>query len=151
MLGRTREGKYRFRLTTPDVSQSSPTGEKPSAEATVELPPGELDRAAHESAGDGRRRRGDEGKFYTLANADQLLEDLPPGFRISVGIQQAPTGGGSGDSVGGGRAGSGPVTSRPGSSSGDSGIKLWNHWLIFTAFILIITAEWFFRKRKHLL
>ena len=41
---RAREGKYRFRLTTPDVSKQQPDGEKPSAEATVELPPGELDR-----------------------------------------------------------------------------------------------------------
>ncbi|MSU76519.1 MAG: VWA domain-containing protein [Gemmataceae bacterium] len=88
---RTREGKYIFRLTHPDVSGSQPDKEKPSATAVVLLPPGELDNlrlnyqdmiAASEST---------NGGFYTLANANKLLEEIPPGEGNPVSAQVPPT------------------------------------------------------------
>ena len=31
-----------------------------------------------------------QGEFYTLANADELLEDLPPGVRVSLNTPRPP-------------------------------------------------------------
>lgn len=90
MVGRTREGKYRFRLTTPDVSKQQPDGEKPSAEATVENPPGELDRLRMNQQEMTQAAEATQGRFYTLATADHLLEDLPPGFRVSLSTPRPP-------------------------------------------------------------
>jgi hypothetical protein len=90
LLGRTREGKYRFRLTTPDVTKQQPDGEKPSAEATVELPPGELDRLRMNQQEMTAAAEATQGRFYTLATADSLLDDLPPGFRVALITQQPP-------------------------------------------------------------
>ena len=87
---RTREGRYRFRLTTPDVSKQQPDGEKPSAEATVELPPGELDRLRMDQQEMTQAAEATQGRFYTLASADNLLEDLPPGFRVSLSTPRPP-------------------------------------------------------------
>jgi hypothetical protein len=86
-----REGKYKFTLFTPDVSAKQPSGEQPSAEAVVIRPPGELDELAMNLRG--LTKAGEEGKvllkergkrelkpfggFYTLVNADRVLEDLP--------------------------------------------------------------------------
>ena len=90
----TREGKYKFRLFSPNVPTQE--GEKPSAEATVELPPGELDRlrmnqqemtqAADQTqgrflhAGDRRRR----GPRRGAAN--------PPPVKLSCRRRARPTG-----------------------------------------------------------
>ncbi len=87
---RAREGKYRFRLTTPDVSKQQPDGEKPSAEATVELPPGELDRLRMNQEEMTQAAEATQGHFYTLASADGLLHDLPPGFRVSLSTPRPP-------------------------------------------------------------
>jgi hypothetical protein len=89
-LTKTREGEYRFWLSNPDVSALQPNRKKPSAVATVTRPPGEdnlrfnereLIQAAAASRSKeelalmtaaGRKTPG----YYTLATADQLLEDL---------------------------------------------------------------------------
>lgn len=89
-LQRTREGKYRIRLMTPDVSPIQPDGEKPSAEATVEVPPGELDKIRMNQGELTQAADATQGKFYTLANADDLLEDLPPGVRLSLNAPRPP-------------------------------------------------------------
>src|SRR5262249_3852252 len=155
VLSRTREGKYRFRLTTPDVSNFQSDKEKPNAEATVELPHGELDRRRMNQAEMASAADTTRGKFYNLANADLLVDEMPAGARISVGIQPASDesggGSGSGSSGGGGGGGSGPVTGRSNLAASGPGVLLWNHWLCFIAFLMLITAEWFLRKRKHLL
>ncbi len=89
-VSRSREGKYRFRLTTPDVSKQQPEGEKPSADATVELPPGELDRLGMNQQEMTLAAEATQGHFYTLATADKLLADLPPGFRVSLSNPRPP-------------------------------------------------------------
>lgn len=90
MLTRTREGKYRFWLSTPDVSKEDPTGQKPSAEAVVELPPGELDRLRMNREELKAAAETTDGGFYTLASADQLLEELPGGVRVSLSTPKPP-------------------------------------------------------------
>jgi hypothetical protein len=86
----TRAGRYRFRLTTPDVSKQQPDGEKPSAEATVDLPPGELDRLRMNQQEMTQAAEATQGRFYTLATADNLLDDLPAGFRVSLSTPRPP-------------------------------------------------------------
>jgi hypothetical protein len=76
-LIRTREGKYRFRLFSPDVSATQPDGEKPSAEARVELPPGELDRLRMNEQELRQAGEATQGGFYNLLSAEQALEDVP--------------------------------------------------------------------------
>lgn len=119
-LDRTREGKYRFWLSTPDVSKQQPDGQKPAAEATVELPPGELDRLRMDQLEMAQAADATQGRFYTLASADQLLEELPTGFRVSLSTPRPP-------------------------------YIFWNHSLSFALVILLLTAEWVLRKRKHML
>jgi hypothetical protein len=89
-LSRTREGKYRFRLISPDVSRMQPDGEKPSAEGIVELPPGELDRLRMNEAEMSAAAEATQGKFYTILTADDLLEDLPSGYRVSMAAPMPP-------------------------------------------------------------
>lgn len=120
ILTRTREGKYRFWLSQPDVSKNQPDGEKPSAEAIVELPPGELDRLRMNQQELTQAAEASGGKFYTLVNADDVLTDLPGGARVSLNTPRPP-------------------------------IKLWNQWPIFLLVLGLLGAEWFLRKRKHLL
>lgn len=144
VLGRTREGKYRFRLTAPDVSKFQPDGEKPSAEATVELPPGELDRLRMNQLELSEAAEATQGRFYTVMDADDLVSELPSGFQVAVG--------GSGGSADGGAA---AVEHVPGGrvslGSPMPAVKLWNQWWIFAIVMFLLTSEWILRKRKHLL
>jgi hypothetical protein len=89
-LSRTREGKYRFRLITPDVSKTQPDGEKPSADATVELPPGELDRLRMNQPELTQAADATQGRFYNLVTADHVVEDIPPGFRVALASPMPP-------------------------------------------------------------
>jgi hypothetical protein len=90
ILNRTREGKYKFWLTTPDVSKLQPGGQRPSAEAFVELPPGELDRLRmNQQELDGAAETS-QGQFYNLATAHNLVDDLPAGVRVSLSTPQPP-------------------------------------------------------------
>lgn len=141
-LNRTREGKYRFRLTSPDVSKFQPDNEKPSAEATVELPPGELDRLRMNQPELTQAAEATQGRFYTILDANDLLDDLPAG----VGVY----GSGGSSSDGPGRGASVP-TSRVSLGSPLPAIKLWNTWWIFALVMFLLTSEWVLRKRKHLL
>jgi hypothetical protein len=90
MWRRTQEGKYRFWLSAPDVSKEDPTGQKPSAEAVVELPPGELDRLRMNREELKQAADATEGGFYSLASAEQLLDDLPAGIRVSLATPKPP-------------------------------------------------------------
>jgi hypothetical protein len=87
---RTREGKYRFRLSSPDVSKEDPEGEKPSADALVEHPPGELERLTMNREELQEAARSTRGRFYTLVNADSLLDQLPAGARVSRHAPRPP-------------------------------------------------------------
>jgi hypothetical protein len=70
----------------------------------------DMERAAEET----------RGRFYTLADADNLFHDLPSGSRVALSTSQPPW-------------------------------LLWNHSAMFLLALLVLTAEWILRKRKHLL
>jgi uncharacterized membrane protein len=120
LLTRTRQGKYRFWLSTPDVSKLQPNGQKPSAEADVVLPPGELDRLRMNRQEMKLAAAVTEGRFYTMANASDLLDELPAGMPIILNTTAPPW-------------------------------RMWNYWATFLLVLSLLTAEWFLRKRKHLL
>lgn len=85
ILTQTPEGDYAFWLSVPAVADP-----KPRAECKVVAPPGEMyglrmnrndmETAAEES----------HGGFYTLANADRLLQDLQVGNRVTVSSSGQP-------------------------------------------------------------
>jgi hypothetical protein len=90
LLTRTREGKYRFWLSTPDVSKQQPNGQKPGAEARVVQPPGELDRLRMNQQELSQAAEVTRGQFYTLINADRVLDDLPAGPRVALNTPRPP-------------------------------------------------------------
>jgi hypothetical protein len=90
LLTRTREGKFRFWLSSPDVSKQQPNGQKPSAEAAVVQPPGELDRLRMNQQELSQAAEVTQGRFYTLANADRVLDDLPAGTRVALNTPRPP-------------------------------------------------------------
>lgn len=89
-LNRTREGKYRFRLMTPDVRKSQPDGEQPSADAVVEVPPGELDQLRMNRQELTLAASATQGGFYTLATADQVVDEIPAVSTISISSGRPP-------------------------------------------------------------
>jgi hypothetical protein len=89
-LNKTREGKYHFWLSFPDVSKEDPGGQKPSADAKVELPPGELDRLRMNQEEMTQAADATRGRFYTLVNANDLLHELPAGVRPSLSTSRPP-------------------------------------------------------------
>ena len=87
----TREGKYRFRLTNPDVSKTQPDGEKPSADALVKLPPGELERLRMNSQEMMEAAGKTQGEFFTIAHANEVLERIPLGGTTQIVSNLPPT------------------------------------------------------------
>src|SRR6202042_579056 len=79
VLPRTSPGAYKFWLAAP-----SPPGAKPQAAAMVLPPPGEMDRLQMNRADLERAALVSRGKFYTLADADRLPEELPPLPRVTL-------------------------------------------------------------------
>ena len=81
LLPRTPEGEYTFTLT-----DGGPTGttNRPRAEARVVPPPGELDRLEMDRAELTRAAAESRGKFYTLADADKLIDELPEAERVPL-------------------------------------------------------------------
>ncbi|MDZ4778762.1 MAG: VWA domain-containing protein [Planctomycetia bacterium] len=73
------EGKYRVWLSAP----ASP-GKPPSVEFRVTPPPGETERIETDVAELQRVATLTKGKFYTLANVEQLWRELPSGRQIPV-------------------------------------------------------------------
>ncbi len=85
VLTRTPEGEYRFWLSAPAVS-----GAKPRAECRVLVPPGEMDRLRMNQQDMERAAEETQGRFYTFADADRLLDELPAGTRVALNSPQPP-------------------------------------------------------------
>ena len=142
VLTKTREGEYRFWLSNPDVSKQQPNGKsRQPRQPLVVRPLGETDRlrfnrneliqaaaasrskeelAAATSAG--RKEPG----FYTVANADQVLEDL-----------SLETVAATGQVV--------PYSPRP-------PWPVWNHFVfVFVPLVMLLTSVWILRKTSNLL
>ena len=84
-LTRTPEGDYRFWLSEPSLPDP-----KPSATCKVLPPPGEmfglrLDQPALEAAAETSG-----GRYYNLADADRLVDELPNGTRVTVNAPGPP-------------------------------------------------------------
>jgi hypothetical protein len=78
-LTHTPEGEYRFWLAEPAV-----TGSKPRAEARVLPPPGERERLEMNRSELTKAAAESRGKFYTLADADSVIDDLPDAERVPL-------------------------------------------------------------------
>jgi uncharacterized membrane protein len=85
LLTRTPEGEYKFWLASPTVD-----GPKPQVEGRVLPPPGELDRLRMNQSEMEQAARESRGKFYSLADADNLLDDLPSGTRVTLNQPRPP-------------------------------------------------------------
>ncbi len=85
VLTRTPEGEYRFWLSAPAV-----TGPKPRAECRVLVPPGEMDRLRMNQQEMERAAEQTQGRFYTIADFQGLLDDLPSGSRVTLNSPQPP-------------------------------------------------------------
>jgi len=79
LLTSTPEGEYRFLLTEP-----TPPGTKPRAEAKVLPPPGERERLEMNRADMLRAATESRGKFYSLADADKVVDDIPDVARVPL-------------------------------------------------------------------
>jgi hypothetical protein len=78
VLTQTPVGHYEFTLTKPAT--------KPVARAETEViaPPGEMQKLQMNQPDMEAAARETRGGFYTLADADSLLDDLPSGSRVTV-------------------------------------------------------------------
>jgi hypothetical protein len=85
LLTRTPEGEYRFALSSPTV-----TGSKPHAACKVLAPPGEMELLRMNQPDMERAAEESHGKFYTLAEADRLLDQLPSGTRVTLNAPGPP-------------------------------------------------------------
>ena len=85
LLTRTPEGEYQFWLSSPSV-----TGTKPRAECRVLAPPGEMEVLRMNQSEMERAAEETQGRFYTLADADHLLADLPAGTRVTLNASGPP-------------------------------------------------------------
>jgi hypothetical protein len=85
LLTQTPEGEYKFWLTQPTAPNP-----KPRAECKVVRPPGEMERLRMNQTDMERAADESHGRFYTLADAERLLEDLPTGTRVTVNAPGPP-------------------------------------------------------------
>ena len=85
LLTRTPEGEYKFWLAAPTVD-----GVRPMVEARVLPPPGELDRLRMNQSEMEQAAKELSGKFYTLADAASLPDDLPAGTRVALNQPRPP-------------------------------------------------------------
>jgi hypothetical protein len=85
LVTRTPEGEYQFRLGAPEVA-----GPHPRAQARVVPPPGEMDQLRMNRPEMEAAAQTTHGKFYTVADADRLLDDLPSGTRVTLSTPLPP-------------------------------------------------------------
>lgn len=74
-----RDGQYDILLAEPKIA-----GTPPTARFTVIAPPGEFAHPEMDAVALRAAAEATHGKFYTFADADQLLADLPPGRRVPI-------------------------------------------------------------------
>lgn len=117
----SQKGKYRFTLSNPDVAKLQPNGQRPSTEADVEEPPGELINLRLNRAELADAARKTNGKVYTMADADDLLDEMPPTTRVIARTSTTPP------------------------------QQLWNLFSFFLIVVGLQTSLWILRKREHLL
>jgi hypothetical protein len=84
ILTQTPEGDYRFWLSDPA------TKPRPQAECKVLAPPGEMERLRMNQSEMEQAATASGGRFYTLATADSLVDELPPGTRVTVSAAGPP-------------------------------------------------------------
>ncbi len=85
VLTRTPVGKYHFWLAAPIVA-----GSKPHAEAKVQPPEGEMDYLRMDQPVLKEAAEVSGGRFFTLADADQLPDALPAGKRVVLNTPEPP-------------------------------------------------------------
>ena len=85
VLVRTPEGEYRFRLSAPPVADP-----KPHVELRVLPPPGEMDQLRMNRTDMKHAADETHGGFYTPADTERLIDDLPSGTRVVVNTPQPP-------------------------------------------------------------
>src|SRR5262249_29618107 len=85
LLARTPDGEYEFRLRNPAVP-----GTPPQAQCKVLAPPGEMEQVQMNRPDLERAAEETHGRFYTLADADHLLEQLPQGKRVTLNATTEP-------------------------------------------------------------
>jgi hypothetical protein len=84
LLTQTPEGEYKIWLASPSATP------KPRVECKVVRPPGEMERLRMNQADMERAADESHGRFYTIADADRLLDDLPTGTRVTVNAPGPP-------------------------------------------------------------
>jgi len=85
LLTHTPVGDYQFWLSAPTVPDP-----KPRAECKVLPPPGEMEILRMNQADMERAAEETHGKFYTLADAEKIWDDLPTGARVSLSTPGPP-------------------------------------------------------------
>jgi hypothetical protein len=85
LLTQTPEGEYKFWLSQPAAATP-----RPRAECKVLAPPGEMERLRMNQADLERAAEESQGRFYTLADADRLPDELPAGTRVTVNAPGPP-------------------------------------------------------------
>jgi hypothetical protein len=85
VLTRTPEGEYRFWLSQPAAPEP-----KPRAETRVLAPPGEMERLRMNQPDLEKAAEQSQGRFYTLADAERLLDELPAGPRVTLNAPAPP-------------------------------------------------------------
>ena len=83
-LTKTPEGEYKFWLTSPAATP------KPHAEGKVLAPPGEMEHLRMAASDMKRAAEETRGEFYTLANAESLVDKLPVGSRVTLNAPGPP-------------------------------------------------------------
>ncbi len=84
LLTQTPEGDYKFWLDSPTATP------RPQVECKVVRPPGEMENLRMNQADLERAADESHGRFYTLADADRLIDDLPTGTRVTVNAPGPP-------------------------------------------------------------
>jgi uncharacterized membrane protein len=83
-LTQTPEGEYKFWLSEPAAKP------RPRAECKVLAPPGEMELLRMNQAEMEVAATTTQGRFYTLAEADRLPDELPSGNRVTVNAPGPP-------------------------------------------------------------
>ena len=83
-LTQTPEGEYHFWLSEPTAKP------RPRVECKVLAPPGEMERLRMNQSEMEVAASTTQGKFYTLADADRLPDELPSGNRVTVNAPGPP-------------------------------------------------------------